>query len=139
VSTNLDLVRSIFAEWERGDFGSTDWAHPEIEHVMIGALDEGTARGQPGMARQWRQWLSAFDDLRAEAEEYHGLDAKRVLVLAHVSGRGKTSGVDTTQTHVKAAALFCLDDGKVTKLVQWWDRDRALADLGLAAEGDSQR
>jgi hypothetical protein len=80
---------------------------------------------------------SAFDDVRAEAEEYRELDAKRVLALLHVYGRGKTSGVDTTQTYAKAAVLFCLDDSKVTKLIQWWDRDRALADLGLAPEPDS--
>jgi ketosteroid isomerase-like protein len=128
---NVEVVRSIFAAWERGDFHSVEWAHPEIGFVMGDGPTPGSWTGVAAMAEAWREALSAFEELRTEADEYRALDAERVLVLMHFRGRGKTSGLELGDIHMKGANLFHVRGGKVTRLVLYWDRERAFADFGL--------
>ena len=137
-SANLDLVRSIYADWERGDFSRTDWADPEIEYVIADGPDRGSTRGLDSMAATWRGVMSGWEELRTEADEYRQLDDERVLVLARRSGHGKRSGLELGEMRSKAAVLFHVHDRKVTTLVWYWDGDRALIDLGLMPEGDSR-
>ena len=131
MSTNLDLVRSIYADWERGDFGRADWAHTDIEYVRPDGPSPGSSTGLAEMANALRDLLSAWEGVRVEAEKYRELDDERVLVLSHWAGRGKTSGMDLGQLGSKGASLFEIRDRKVTRIVAYWDRDRALADLGI--------
>ena len=128
---NVEVVRPIFAAWERGDYGSAEWAHPEIEFVSADGPEPGSWTGVAAMAGAWREALSAFEELRAEADEYRALDDERVLVLMHFSGRGKTSGLEVGHIQIKGANLFHLRDGKVMRLVTYWHRELAFADLGL--------
>jgi ketosteroid isomerase-like protein len=134
-AANLDLVRSIYAAWERGDWRSTEWADSEIELVSIGGLEPGHWTGVAGMARAWREFMSAWDDLRAEAAQYHEIDGERVLVIVNNRGRGKVSGLEIGEMDEGGANLFHVHDGKVTRIVIYSDREEALADLGLAPEG----
>ena len=138
-SANLELVRSTFEAWERGEFGSADWAHPDIELVLADGPTPGSWTGVAAMAEAWRDFLDAWEGLRARAEEYRELDAERVLVLVHNSGRGKTSGLELEQMQSKGANLCHVRGGKVTRLVLYWDRERALFDLGLAGESGASR
>jgi ketosteroid isomerase-like protein len=132
MSENLDLVGSIYAAWERGDFTSAGWAHPEIEFVRVaGYYGRETTTGLAGMAVGFRDFLAAWEDYSAEAKEYRELDDERVLVLSRTSGRGKTSGIELGELHVEGAVVFEVHDGKVTRLVLYRDGERALADLGL--------
>jgi hypothetical protein len=89
------------------------------------------------MASRFRDWLSAWEDWRVAADEYLELDAERVFVSYHFTARGKASGVEIGAGWSKGAQVFHVRDGRVIKLVQYNDRDNALADLRLPKEGGS--
>jgi ketosteroid isomerase-like protein len=131
MSENLDLVRSIYAAWERGDFSAAEWADPDIELVYTDGPDPGRRRGPAAMAKDMRRRLSALEGVRFEAEEYREIDDKRVLVFYSMSGRGQTSGLELGEMAVKAAALFHVRGGKVTRIVSYFEREHLPADLGL--------
>lgn len=134
---NVELVRSICAPWECGDFSSAEWAHPDIEYVIADGPTPGSWTGLVGMATGWRDMLSAWEELRAEPEEYREVDDERVLVLTGSSGRGKASRLELGQMQTKGANLFHVRGGKVTRLVVYFDRrERALVDLCLSPEAD---
>jgi hypothetical protein len=130
MSENLDLVRSIFAEWERGEFRSVEWAHPELEYSTPEGLNPNPTTGQPEASTRWREFLEMWDDFRSVAEDFRELDGERVLVLLRFEGRGKGSGVSVTGTHAKGMCLFHVCDGKVTRLVLYGNRN-SLADFAL--------
>jgi ketosteroid isomerase-like protein len=138
-SANLDLVRSIYTARARGDYSSAEWAHPDIEFVIADGPSPGTWTGRAALADVMRDYLSAWQGFRGEAAEYRELDDERVLVLVQMSGRGKRSGLELEQLGAKVAVLYHIRDGKVTRVVQYWNHERALADLGLPSEADSPR
>jgi ketosteroid isomerase-like protein len=131
-SANIDLVRSIYAASERGDFStSPEWAHPEIEFVIGDGPSPSSRTGVAAMMGFWREFLHNWDDWRVEADKYLELDDDRVLVLNHFTGRGRTSGLEVARVRSSGAGLFHIRDRRVTRLVIYWDAERALADVGL--------
>jgi len=129
---NVEVVRAVCAPWERGDFTSAEWAHPEIEFVVADGPTPGAGTGLAAMNDAWREALAATEGLHVEVEEYIPLEGDRVLVLMHNSGRAKASGLDLGQLGNRSANLFHIREGKVAKLVIYWDRQEALEALGLS-------
>ena len=131
-SPNVELVRSIHAAWERGDYSSAaPWAHPEIEFVFANGPTPGSWTGIESATSAWREFLAAWKGWGAEVEEYRELDSERVLALTRHGGRGKTSGLDLGHMRSEGASLYHIRGGKVVRNVFYLDRDRAFADLGL--------
>ena len=130
MSENLDLVRSIYADWERGDFSSATWAGPDIEYLLPDAPEGGgTWSGRKGMAQAHRSFLSAWGGWQVAADDYVAVDAERVLVPFRFSARGKRGGLEVGQAWGEGASVFTLRRGKVVKLANYFHREHALSDL----------
>lgn len=128
---NVELVRSIYADWGRGDFSDAAWADPAIEFAFVDGPEPGNWSGRPAMARRYGEWLSGWKNFRAELEELIVVDSTRILVFVHNSARGRFSDLGMDQRSV--ANLFEINGGRVTRFALYWDRNRALEDVGLAA------
>jgi ketosteroid isomerase-like protein len=131
MSENLDLVRSIYAARAQGDYSSDDWAADDLEYTVIDGPAPGVTRGRPAVTGVIRDFLSTWDHLRDELEGLRELDSERVLVLHHFSGRGKASGVEIGRAGARSASVFHIRSATVSRIVVYFDRDRALAELGL--------
>jgi hypothetical protein len=131
MSENLGLVRSIYADWGRGDYSRTDSAAPEIEYEFMDGPSPGVAKGIGEMARMWADVLHTFDDLRIEVTEFREIDHERVLVLTESSGTAKRSHMSVPDEWTRGADVFRVSDGKVVGVRVWFGREHALADLGL--------
>jgi len=128
-AANVEIVRSIYASWERGDFSrAADWAHPEIECTSFGGPVSGGYVGTAAIEQGWRAVLEILDDAQPEAQEYRDVDEERVLVLSRLRGRQKDGGAEVEELR---ANLFRIRDGRVVRLIFYWDRGRAFADVGL--------
>ncbi len=129
---NVDLVQSILAAWERGDWSSVEWAHPEIEFVIADGPEPGSWIGLPGLAEGARATLNTWENFHIEVDECRELDSERVLALFEFRGRGKSSSFDLGELQSEGLHLFLIRDGKVERLVRYFDRERGFADLGIS-------
>src|SRR5260370_38916176 len=86
---NVELVGSISAAHERGDYGSAEWAHPDIEDVIVGGPPPGSWKGRAAMARAAGELFSAWAGRRTVVGEVRPLDDERALGRGHGGGRVK--------------------------------------------------
>lgn len=125
---NVEIVREVYDGWMRGDFSAGDAFDPEIEFVMTD-WPEGTAvHGLEAMARAWQASLNAWEDFRAAPGEIFDAGEHVVVVVTHVTARGKSSGIETMAS---TATIWTLEAGKVIRLALYWDGAKALEAAGL--------
>ena len=101
-----------------------------MENVeIVRRVYEGWSRGVEEMQRIWQATLSAWDDFRAEPDDFADC-GDNVLVLNSIRGRGKGSGAEVS---AQTATVWTLDDGRVVRLALYWDTALAAEAAGRQA------
>jgi ketosteroid isomerase-like protein len=93
---------------------------------MVDWPEAGSSRGLEPMRRTWAAALAAWDDFRAEPTEMIEI-GPQVVVLTHVHGRGKGSGVEVS---ADTATVWTFEAGKIVRLALHWDSAEALRAAG---------
>jgi ketosteroid isomerase-like protein len=128
---NLEIVRRLYASWERGDLNTPEFFDAEVEHARIGSElpgIDGSWQGLEEFGTAIAGYVDALADLHIEAERIVDLGGDRVLVLSRQTARGKTSGLHFEH---ELGDLFTFRDGKVLRYHSYWDRGEALEAAGL--------
>jgi ketosteroid isomerase-like protein len=127
---NLELVRNVFAEFERGNFWVGDIFDPNVRIVWLDALAGGEKEsvGLESLAATVREWLRTWDRMTMTAERITDV-GDQVLVIATWRGRGITSAAPAEWRH---GQVWTIRDGKVTSLVSSSDPADAIEAVGLS-------
>jgi ketosteroid isomerase-like protein len=129
---NVDIVRVLYSEWEKGNFWSTELYAPDVEwHWSSGAKAvRGGAASYKGLdeigaamrewVREWGWWSISADKL---------IDAgDRVVVVTTLHASLKDGRGDV---HDQGADVITLRDGKVTRMDIFDTPEEALKAAGL--------
>jgi ketosteroid isomerase-like protein len=123
---NVEVVRRLFSALEENQFeellGLFD---PEVEW----AATEGSFHGIDGVVRSFIEWMEPWDEHNIDPEEFLESGDRRVLATIHLSGRGERSGMEIDQRFFH---LYTVREGKITSMVEYVDRDKALEAAGLS-------
>ena len=126
---NVEVVRAVYAEWERGNFraGLEIYdAHllflPPVNHPA-----HAPYVGVHALTEFMRDFLSAWANLSVAAEEF--IEAENSVVIANVwRGEGRESGA---ATEFRDFMVWTFRGPKLIRLEQFEDRVQALEAVGL--------
>lgn len=127
MSANGDLLRSIFAAWERGDFASgIEPLAADIRYSAAQPEGQATASGRDEMTRFLRDFLASWDRYWVELHALLEPAPGRFLAVATQHGRGRDSGAETS---MPAFIAIAFRDGEIAQLEFFYERAEALAAL----------
>jgi ketosteroid isomerase-like protein len=123
---NVRILREMYGRRNLAE--ASELMHPAAEMRQPSALpDTDEYHGRDELVRGTRLTLEAYERFRFTAEEVVDL-GERAFMRVHLSGRGKTSGIELEQT---VFHLWTFRDGMPWRCEVFVDEDAALEAVGL--------
>jgi ketosteroid isomerase-like protein len=128
---NVEVVRQIYAEWERGNFEAAlpllD-AEVTFETFMPDSNETVVVHGLERLASFMRDWFGQWRDYRVSGDEFRAVGTDHVFVAGRQAGTGRQSGAEVDSP---GFTVWTFRAGKVVRLLAHYDRDAALEAVGL--------
>jgi ketosteroid isomerase-like protein len=125
-SEGTEVVRRFFAAVEDEDYA------PALRLIDPAAVwlpsEGGRYQGIDGVAEAFAAWMEPWSEHTLVTEEVIPLGDDQVLATLHIVARGKQSGLEIDQRFFH---LHTVHDGKITRMVEYLDRDEALRAVGI--------
>jgi ketosteroid isomerase-like protein len=122
-----ELVRWAYDWFNREKEPPPNWL-PDGEFVNSREdPDHATYRGIDAIRKQHRGWFDSYPDLRVEPLEIRA-NGDRVFSWVRFTGHGADSGA---ALEMELAHVATFEGEKVRRLEEYFDRDEALAAVGL--------
>ena len=111
---NIEIARRANLALNDGDseaFLEVFATDAELVDLANAPDQQSAVKGREAIREAWNLWTAAFDELRADIEEY--TDAGETVICAtHWHGQGKSSGISID---VRQFDLYEFQDGKVVR------------------------
>jgi ketosteroid isomerase-like protein len=129
---NVEVVRRIYAEWERGNFSAgVERFAPDIrfETWMPDASENVNANGIAELRDFMRNWFAQWKNYRVIGDEFREVGDDKVFVAGRQAATGHQSGAEVESP---GFSVWTFRDGKVVSLFLNYDRQNALKAAGLS-------
>jgi ketosteroid isomerase-like protein len=128
--SNVRFVLDAYARFNGGERAAELWFFtPDAEfHAAREDPDSAIHRGIDAVRAQYARWVEAYPDLTVEPLEAKG-NGDKVFLWVRFSGQGEESGVPV---EMELAHVLTMPNGKVARIVEYFDRAEALTAAGLS-------
>jgi ketosteroid isomerase-like protein len=125
---NVEIIRGSMEYFKRTGEVLWDVIDPEIEIHDHDVPDGDVFRGHAGRVKWETTFVSAWEDVTVEPEEFIDAGGDKVVLLHRLTAQGR----DGISLERQDGVVYTLRDGKIVRMDYYGNRVEALEAVGLA-------